>query len=409
MVMLSGNPMVLRAYTSKPLTTENLRVKLTVSVETVPDSGTYDETVTIETSPDAAGKVTFDISTILKAYLEQPSFPSYNLSSIQPATNNMRRYQMLLSESYGDPPTDHYYLFSTSIWYAYTGALNFEEVGPVNYLATTLVGTKNYLSWQPTTIHTTEAQHQYLYYYHSRAGKPTLTVHADVYYTDGSSDMDQAVKSMSTAAIYGVYIIPAGFTQLDIASINPLKTVDYYVLRLKATPTSVQVGKDITYYIDRKYRRTTRYFLYVNSLGGVDSIRAQGRASYELAVDKTTISIYDPANHSVVKGQRRSFGHTGTLRKSVSLGHLTIEEISRLSELLLSKKVVEVVNDRYLPLDTTKSTFKLLDEGTRLQHLVLDYQYMYDYNAYTPQGASIQAVQGDFNDDFNDDFQIQIP
>lgn len=81
--------------------------------------------------------------------------------------------------------------------------------------------------------------------------------------------------------------IPSGALQNDLAAVVPAKTIVSYDFTLQDVSGPTDISETFTYILDERYQRNHRYFAFVNSVGGVDTIRCFGVKEFSKKFTRT--------------------------------------------------------------------------------------------------------------------------
>lgn len=207
-----------------------------------------------------------------------------------------------------------------------------------NYLGP---GTRKFLTHQAREKLITKEQPEWLCFYFEEAG--TYRTRLQVVYDDGTSGTINS--KLVTIPEKGLWYLPSGYNQMGLEAIVPSgKTMLSYTfaVQLNVSPFTV-ISEVFSYVIDTRYQRHHRYFAFVNSLGGVDTIRAFGElepgSTFTRQTTEKALSSTDRAAQGVVSMVMNERAHTFTLNTGF---FQTQAEADYYNELLLSTLVVEV-------------------------------------------------------------------
>lgn len=107
-----------------------------------------------------------------------------------------------------------------------------------------------------------------------------------VYYTDGSNatqntDFNQLLNGT-------IISFPTGWLQNNLAALNPSLTPIYYTAAVwqPGSPDAI-LSEVFTYVIDNRFFRDTRYFIYQNSYGQIDTLRVVGVQKFTVKRNQT--------------------------------------------------------------------------------------------------------------------------
>lgn len=158
-------------------------------------------------------------------------------------------------------------------------------------------------------------------------------------------------------------IFPYGFEALGLRCYkqNGVRVLRYeaYVLN----QDQVSVSEVRTFVLDSRYQATPRYFVYVNSLGGVNTLPAFGRSDLQLSTKTTSSQLVRVAGYDPQRGDVQVDRKTGlpTLRVYAA-GPRSREQLLADQDFMLSPRVLLYQTDRYQAGTVKDATFTPLDE-----------------------------------------------
>ena len=245
---------------------------------------------------------------------------------------------------------------------------------------------RQFLTWQPDYKRVRAAQEEYLYFLVNFTPTPTeLRLRVRTIGADGQGGAAVTARSIANPLLYSVLSLPVGLSSLGLAT--PLDDVTAYEVWL-ANEANARVSEVRRYVLDRHYEPNDRALLFVNSLGGWDTLRLTGQAQQTLKVAQQTAEVERPARAGVdfselkivsIEGERDITVGTGYFRRQ------SAEYLRYLDELLLSEQVYLVTDKGHRPLQLTKASlvdayddaelvartfsFRILDTVENLQQL----------------------------------------
>ena len=215
-----------------------------IFIEEVYGSTIYTQLPDIYMDPDSNDSAVLYIGKTLKDYFESIKADIFSISELTVDTYTLKRYYVKFYEYDGSSlnnettPTTRYLLY---------GKLFYQD-WPSHTFFTTYTSNKDYLNNIGIKVRTWTSAKHYLYWINHVSGTNDITLKVNIYYTDKTSET-QTIDTYS-AGEYEVLIVPAGYTQLGLASYAGSKTVYKYEVELYQSTT--QVGKTITFYLENK-------------------------------------------------------------------------------------------------------------------------------------------------------------
>jgi hypothetical protein len=130
----------------------------------------------------------------------------------------------------------------------------------------------------------------------------------------------------------------------------------------------------------------TRFLLFTNSVGGLDTLRTGDRARLDVTLEATTEKVERPARlGEVAPAADRQVSDLSAGRKlRLATGWLEARELDWLQELVLSREVWQQVNAQLRPLDWGKRSLATYSDEPGLRGLLIECDYAYAPTAYAP-------------------------
>ncbi|GAB2954673.1 hypothetical protein GCM10027048_20210 [Hymenobacter coalescens] len=129
-------------------------------------------------------------------------------------------------------------------------------------------------------------------------------------------------------------------------------------------------------------RPRTRYFLFTNSLGGVDALRTTGRLDGTLDTKEELGSRVAEPGTAPRAAQQFVVSADVTRRLKVRTGFLTAAQWDWLQELVLAQERWEARGAQLLPLLLTKGSLAYARDERPLSGFEFEYEYAFDATAY---------------------------
>jgi hypothetical protein len=187
---------------------------------------------------------------------------------------------------------------------------------------------------------------------------------AKIYYSDGSITASHLVMNINTLQVGEIATIPAGMEQLNLAALNPSKTITAYELWVENT-SNVKVINNIFFEVEDE-TPFDQYFLYENGLGRWETVKTSSSISHKVIVEKevyekllrygSTLHAKDAHQYaSQRKGVQQEFeAQSGYLEKSevpAFVDFLNAEHIYKMEgttkiPILIDKAAIVISNGR---------------------------------------------------------------
>lgn len=212
-----------------------------------------------------------DISAIVSQYLlannNMPDVPACNQSSITQNLQTNKRYQVKFYELNNNTPG---IVGQTNITRAVYGGMGFlNQYYNQHPIVNGQLRSGKFLTHMPDHKLVTTCAPEYLTYYVESNTTTAIYVQVTAYDNDGNSVTYGAPNLEATNVQQGeTYLIPVNPTVTNV--IAALPTATYYTITV-IDQTNAAVSETRTYHITR-HTKLTRYFMLLNSLGGIDTI-----------------------------------------------------------------------------------------------------------------------------------------
>jgi hypothetical protein len=128
----------------------------------------------------------------------------------------------------------------------------------------------------------------------------------------------------------------------------------------------------------------TRYLLFTNSLGGVDTLRCEGRL--EVTLEATASAVERPSRYlpPAPAADSQVSDLVASRKLLLRTGWLAPADLEWLQELGLTREAWHQVGEQLRPLDLPKRSIATYSDEPSLRGLVLDFDYAYAPIAYAP-------------------------
>jgi len=221
------------------------------------------------------------------------------------------------------------------------------------------IGQRQFLTWQPNYKSIFEDQEEYLQFVLNFTPKPqVLKLRYQSYDNDGVSSDAITAMSLANPLLYSVITCPVGMEALAI----PADAARYDVWL--SNEQDKRVSEVRSFFVDHSHEEFDRSILFVNSLGGWDTLRLTGQAQRSLKVVQSTAEIERPADAGVDFSELKIISIEGEYDFQISTGYLkrdAINYLRYLDELLLSEEVYLITDKGHRPLQLT--TTAMVDQA----------------------------------------------
>ncbi len=350
---------------------ENFKTRLDVYVEKIYMAGDFKLISTHELDP-VANISMFDIADIIDASFSDVDLPDYNATAHFRCEFNLVRYQIKFTERYGSTPVPHR-LSESSISVAFNGGLSAQEF-PAGYnpINTYFFPNKKYMTLQPNNKKVATSQQEYLYLV-IPSSTTSFDLRVIVYFSDGTTQNTTPYSVTGTAGLE-MYCLPVGYTQLNLAALQPTKTVVKYEVYCR-NQAGTEIGEHRIYYMYYQQRKAFNQFIFLNSLSGMDTLACtgelvQGIKTDDILADRKLTKDYTLKSAEVFK----TFAEKQDVF-TVSSGLLKKAEAIWASEIFLSTSVfvADAVKEQWLPITINKASIEVIRTDADLYGIKFDY------------------------------------
>jgi len=366
---------------------QDIRIQFRIEIEDSLYTGVFREIKSQVVFPDQSGKISIDISSICDAYL---SFyvPRPSLKKIISIKKQSARFRVVIVAQKDnilitDPVTsDPIMVCKGGIAYEQFSQIKFftghvaTDKKPLHYFAPKeLVAPdqKRFLSWINPLATSTDLQ----------------SIVFKVFNEDGST-ITQTATYTGNAQKFGLYICPAGFTEL-----KAMMPTDPYVLTvvkysIKIMQGAATVVNEVFFHIDYRNSYYGKTLIYSNSVGGIDSIKLLGEnesaGEYNSSNAQRVVQGIGILNGVLISQNVNEYNEE-VEKFTGNTDFISKQRLENLRDLLLSRSTHEVKFNKFIPIVIIKKSVKFYNSKDDLLGMQFDWQHAYTNNFYTPEGA----------------------
>ncbi len=179
---------------------------------------------------------------------------------------------------------------------------------------------------------------------------------------------------------------PGGWAQRLLAiPLEPSRNGFNFMSVRVETAAGVPVSQEARYRFVQPTPRT-RYLLFTNSLGGIDTLRCSDKARLEVGLEATTEKVERPLRlgDRGPAADRQVSDLTASRKLRLAIGWQLPAELDWLQELVLAREVWQQVGAQLRPLDWPKRSLVPYSDEPGLRGLLLECDYAYAPTAYAP-------------------------
>lgn len=349
--------------------------------------GAFTLLTTVTLYPNSDGSVYCHLKDYLKSLLT-PTMPNAATGGVQAATDQAKEFYIRYREiSAADTQPD----WSTDIEnkrYVLLGGVEQRVFKRNNFFVNYHAANKCWLTWVPTNRMVFGTQFNFLTYLHTDNTVMGFDVVYTAVYTDGTSSTATSNISSNSHIVYHIGCSAAPF-------IISGKTLHYFEVKVTDPGSSTIRANAYRFYIDYNHYYQYNDFHFINSLGGIDSVRARGDFAWEVAGNKEDVQrvIYRDSLFSI--NPTAQYGHTNIIKSDVYKGDVgfmfSAKQQEVLVELLISKGIYEWVDGRWIRVLNLKKTQELRNTSDKKWSFAIEWSYGYDDAVFTPKYITLGA------------------
>lgn len=336
------NPIPFTVAAGANASENNYRIYCEVRVEVQGGSGTYTKTAAFELEP-VDGQAVFYLNSAFRGLLAALP-PAPDFSSISENTDRVKRFKVFTGELYNEltEPAD---LTESDVFTVLLGGIHpalFTDP-PMENWATE----KRILSHLPkdTLLHASTPF--FLSYFVPSAAISTLQSKCTANYTDGTSNTQ--VLASASVGFGRVFTVPAGPDHAGVLALDPGKTLFYYDFWLE-DQAGTALSQVFRFHIDRKPCAHRRHYLYLNSLGGFDTLHCTGLLVFKPKMEKVLSQRFLGHAYNPLLGELQVARAVDASEYEQSTGYFFPDWQRVSEEILRSDRVYLLENGAWVPI-----------------------------------------------------------
>jgi hypothetical protein len=382
--------------------TQHLFFKVGIIVELF-DGSSYLPLAEELLSVNDSGEVTFDIHRIFADNLyPEFKFPEASDNLIINRPNSCRPYRVKAYERYGEDLTC-YKMIESSQFHVLNAGVSFIQEAIYNRQESSFwakLTYRNYfLTWQPLAKTIDRYQTEKLYFLVQET-IPSLSLKAFIRYNNGTESLEGGIiiDTVNSPVTKSVYEFILTLDVLQLSNYDQPGYIKNYDIWLEDNEGN-QISEIRTYSLDTQTHENVRYFLFLNSLGGYDTLRITGDQEDSLEYAKTSVTkilgdSFTEKDHSISVEKV-----TEQNRYSANTGWKSREDISWIRDFFLSTQVFLINGRKLIPVKINTTSALQRKDKSELYNISFEYA-----RAYTSKFFTKEIVSAEFDDSYNDDF-----
>jgi hypothetical protein len=349
------------------------------------------------------GITTFDIHKLFDD-LVYPSFqfpePTTPLMLVRP--NACREYRVRYFEQFGSDITQQALTESDSFFVLAAGISALQEAvynhGNTSFWAK-LQYNNYFLTWQPLEKVVTRDQTEKLFFL-LQEPVDSLILRISFLFKDGSGNSSYPISSIDNPTEKKVYELTCTPSVMQVPGWETDQLVQYQVWMEDGHLE--RISEIRTFRMDYAFHENARTFLFLNSLGGYDTIRFIGDQEDSLEYERVQYSSVLGSNFTEMNHQLSQLSVTETRKFKCNTGWITPEASAWIRDFFLSKNVYRLSGGKLIPV--LINTAQVAHRKDKEELFSIDFEYI---QSFSNDNYSREIVAADLNNDFNGDFVNQ--
>lgn len=254
---------------------------------------------------------------------------------------------------------------TSSIRYLLRAKLNEEQFAAwkESFFSVYLQEKRSFFTWQPNApkkVDRNQPEFLSLLIHHSPA-PTTLKVRVKIEYSDGTKHPETlTLNELLNVSNYALYTIPVGFQALELDEIESEQEKEIFAYTVWVSDQNTQqLTEERRYIVNNDYQPYVRHLVFLNSLGGWDTLRFFGVSNEQLNISSTTYQRQLEANYTPSSEELFVTNIRGERRITLNTGYLESVWLNYLEELLWSEKIYINSNEGLIAVLITQNNYDL--------------------------------------------------
>lgn len=362
----------------------NYQLYTDVRVEETTGSGSFNSKFKTALEPEADGIARFNLRPGFRFVLKATP-PTINKSTIERITDRIKFFKCYSGELFNDltvPDT----LTASNLYLVLLGGLDKKQFPSLNFFSSYLPTNKKFLTWNPLEKFVNRAQEEYLSFLVYGTNISTIKVQVKCFYDDNTNSTFISLTQSGCVKGY-LYQIPVGPTHGGVLGHQPAKNLLYYEVQLLNQSDAI-VSEKRTYRVNAIDSSLSRYFLYLNSVGGYDTLHTTGQAEVNATIEKSVVQKHLSMSYSSLDGElevnNSTFQKNGNYSTGYLKGRYAKEYQQSLLDFMNSRRVFEITNGIRVPVIVQKSELRFTEDNSSEYFLRFSLQEAYINHSFTP-------------------------
>jgi hypothetical protein len=333
---------------------DNYRIVWDLMLETSYRTGGFSKVASGEGFINADSELSINLQHIMDAEVRNsmadPPIPTFDNTAIL-LSDNLRRYYIRYREEYDDIVSPEWTISDTR--QVICGGISQSLFAGTDWLSGLTI-TNSFLTWKPDYKTVSDDQKEYLAWYNYTGTTKSIVLEYRGTYADGTQTTTfYLYESPNASALAGeTLLIPVGYTQMGRSDTDVIS----YTVRVIDKSSDYEGGSPVylspsrTYQIDRHYRESERYLMYLNGFCCPETVRCTGHFTNDLQVEREDAERILSPGYSTTTRQQFQYSEQWRNFFTYRTGYLPRLEVDSIQELFINNTAYEIYQSAYIPL-----------------------------------------------------------
>jgi len=323
------------------------------------DPDVFEKIMSASAAPDDAGKLEIDVSAALHAELTnsflEPPLPADINAGLPIEENITLTYYIRVAEATDGKNSEWKY---DCLRLAHCGGVSVEDFPKIDPFSFISLKSK-FLTWSPNfkTLHVD--QPDWLTWINYTNKLDDFKVVHKAYYKDGTTSADQ-LSAVTNLDRWQRMVLPIGYTQLNIAAINPAKEVFKWEVWIINANLDI-VSEIKTFLLDCRVHECGRLIVYLNSFCSPESLLTRGEWITNLKIERSFSDRILNKGYQIVNGQEYQFDQNSRNNFEARSGFMRQVDAIALQDLLIESNSFLIEDNEYIPVFIDQGSYKITE------------------------------------------------
>ncbi len=352
-----------------------------------PDGSTFEKIFAESLQVDESGNTEWNLSDLLHPELS-PDIHDWETRTFEIDINSKRRYYIRYAEAWGDK-FQIGKITKADEKHVTLGGTPYESGSNLTVLdllrESDNVAKDKALRLGPDIRYVFPDEPQFLSFLNTR-GFYNLSLEVKAKFAIGG---ESPLLTVSLGGVLGINkraTVNVGYEQLNINEIIAGNAVESYTVQFFSDNSPV--SRPYTYVLKYEYKPYRRYFVYINSLGALDTMHVWGKNSQEIELVKRTAEKYLSPDYKFTDGTFVDWDIQYRQKFEAATGYRHAHEIRSFRDFYISRYKYRKFQNKALPILISSSSVKEYEDGDSLLAQTFDYSYAFEDDTWSEQEDS---------------------